>query len=122
MDQGLVVFLQRHGARIVKTAPVVFSAGAFAVTNLSSETYANSEEIIDKMLDLRLDLHRHDQDKLNECAFLLRELIQNHFGDDLELPTMLQVRHIMSQDDIGRAVIDQWIEASKNMEKSTFNR
>ena len=120
--KGLVVFLQRHGARIVKAAPVVFSAGVFAVTNLNSETYANSEEIMDKMLDLRLDLHRHDHDKLNEFAFLLRELIQNHFGDDLEVPTFFQIRHIMSQDDIGMAVIDQWIEVSKGMERSTFNR
>jgi hypothetical protein len=32
------------------------------------------------------------------------------------------MRHLMSQDDIGRAVIDQWIEASKDMEYSTFNQ
>jgi hypothetical protein len=120
--KGLVVLLQKHGARIVKVAPIVFSAGAFAVTNLSSRTYAKSEEIIDDMLRLRLDLDRHDQDNLNEFAFLMRELIQNHFGDDLELPTLLQMRHLMSQDDIGRAVIDQWIEASKDMEYSTFNQ
>jgi hypothetical protein len=120
--KGLVVFLQRHGARIVKTAPVVFSAGAFAVTNLSSNTYAKGEEIIDKMLDLRLDLDRDDQSNLNEFAFLMRELIQTHFGDDLELPTLIQMRHLMLQDDIGTAVIDQWIEVSKDMEKSTFNR
>jgi hypothetical protein len=120
--KGLVVFLQRHGARIVKTAPVVFSAGAFAVTNLSSNTYAKGEEIIDKMLDLRLDLDRDDQSNLNEFAFLMRELIQTHFGDDLELPTLQQMRHLMLQDDIGTAVIDQWIEVSKDMEKSAFNR
>jgi hypothetical protein len=32
------------------------------------------------------------------------------------------MRHLMLQDDIGTAVIDQWIEVSKDMEKSTFNR
>jgi hypothetical protein len=120
--KGLVVLLQKHGARIVKVAPIVYSAAAFAVTNLSSETYARSEEIIDKMLDLRLDLDRDDQSNLNEFAFLMRELIQTHFGDDLELPTLQQMKHLMLQDDIGTAVIDQWIEVSKDMEKSTFNR
>lgn len=71
---------------------------------------------------MRLDLDRHDQDKLNAFALLLRELIQNHFGDDLEVPTLFQIRHIMSQDDIGMAVIDQWIEVSPDIDKSTFNR
>ena len=122
--KGLVMFLEKHGARILKVAPTVFSAGAFAVTNLNSKTYARSEEIMNDMLSLRLDLAgaRHDQDKLNEFARLMREFIQNHFGDALELPTLLQVQHIMLQGDIGRAVIDQWIEVSKDMEYSTFNR
>jgi len=71
---------------------------------------------------VKLDLDRHDQDKIHAFALLLRELIQNHFGDDLEVPTLFQIRHIMSQDDIGMAVIDQWIEVSEGMEKSTFNR
>lgn len=52
----------------------------------------------------------------------MRDFIQNHFGDALELPTLQQVKHIMLQGDIGKAVIDQWIEVSKDMEYSTFNR
>jgi hypothetical protein len=120
--KGLVVLLQKHGARILKVAPTVFSAGAFAVTNLNSKTYAKSEEIMNDMLSLRLDLDKHDPKNLNEFARLMREFIQNHFGDALELPTLMQVRSIMFQDDIGTAVIDQWIEVSKDMEYSTFNR
>jgi hypothetical protein len=120
--KGLVMFLEKHGARILKVAPTVFSAGAFAVTNLNSKTYAKSEEIMDKMLEQNLDRDRHDERAIQNFADLLRELIQNHFGDALELPTLLQVQHIMLQGDIGRAVIDQWIEVSKDMEYSTFNR
>lgn len=120
--KGLVMFLEKHGARIFKVAPTVFSVGAFAVTNLNSKTYAKSEEIMDKMLEQNLDRDRHDERAIQNFADLLRELIQNHFGDALELPTLMQVRSIMFQDDIGTAVIDQWIEVSKDMEYSTFNR
>jgi hypothetical protein len=119
--KGLVVFLQKHGARILKVAPIVYSAAAFAVTNLSSETYARSEEIIDKMLDLEIT-SVHDDAKINEFADLLVELINTHFGDSLDVPAKLQARHLILGDDDGQALIEYWIEVSPGIEKSTFNR
>jgi hypothetical protein len=119
--KGLVVLLQKHGARIVKVAPIVYSAAAFAVTNLSSETYARSEEIIDKMLDLEIT-SVHDDAKINEFANLLVELINTHCGDSLDVPAKLQARHLIHGDDAGEALIEYWIKVSPGIEKSTFNQ
>jgi hypothetical protein len=119
--KGLVVFLERHGKRIVKVAPIVCGAGAFIVTNLDSRTYAKSEEIFDQMLDLGIE-SRHDQGKIIDFAGLVVELINTHFGDSLDVPAKLQARHLILGDDDGQALIEYWIEVSPGIEKSTFNR
>jgi hypothetical protein len=116
--KGLVVFLERHGKRIVKVAPIVCGAGAFIVTHLDSRTYAKSEEIFDEMLDLEIT-SVHDRVKIHDFAGKLVDLINTHFGDSLDTAAKLQWKNLILEDN---ELIEYWIEISPGIEKSTFNR
>jgi len=113
--EATAMFLRRVGGRIARIAPHAGAVGVL-VTNISSETWAAEEQILNEMIQMG---HLDTENERHTFGEKLMEWYRNRFGDDgmTQLGISLAT---YGNTDLFESLVDEWNANLPNMYQSTF--